>query len=166
MRHSAAARSVLLFVNLLAATVHADVRYSAKTNYTLHCQGCHGSDGIGALPERVPPLANSVGHFLRVPDGRRYLVQVPGVAYAAIDDADLAELLNFVLQNFSASQLPPSFQPYTAEEVARVRRGREDVVALRAKLATELHQYSGVCLWMPGDSSWASNCEGAYGPVH
>lgn len=166
MRHSGTT-GIAVSVLLLAASAasHADGHYSARTNYTLHCQGCHGADGLGSLPERVPPLANSIGNFLRVSDGRRYLVQVPGVAYAGLDDADLAQLLNYVLERFSAAQLPTEFRPYTAAEVTSVRREREDIVALRGRLTTELLKQSGVCVWVADDPAWASRCEGAYGPV-
>jgi hypothetical protein len=155
-----------VLVMLLAGSAHADVRYSAATNYTLHCQGCHGADGVGALPEGVPPLANSIGYFLQVPDGRRYLVQVPGAAFAAIDDAALAELLNYALQRFSPKQLPGTFRRYSAEEIASVRRSREDIPALRARLVAELRKDKDICLWVADDSTWASKCEGAYGSVN
>ena len=58
-------------------------------DYALNCQGCHRADGTGT-PGSVPPLAGSVGKFLRVPGGREYLGRVPGVAQAPLDDAALA----------------------------------------------------------------------------
>ncbi len=154
-----------MIVALHGAAAHSDARYNAKTNYILHCQGCHGVDGIGALPEKVPPLADSIGYFLHVPEGRRYLVQVPGAAYAAVDDEALAEVLNYVLLRFSAAQLPATFRPYSADEVARVRRSPEDIVSLRARLAAELREKQGICVWAGDGAAWGSGCGEAYGLV-
>jgi hypothetical protein len=57
-----------------------------------------------------------------VPGGREYLVQVPGAAQSELTDERLAEVLNWILRSFSAAELPPDFIPYTAPEVARLRR--------------------------------------------
>jgi hypothetical protein len=155
-----------MIVALHCAAAQSEARYNAKTNYILHCQGCHGADGVGALPESVAPLANSIGYFLRIPEGRRYLVQVPGAAYSAVDDAALAELLNYTLERFSAAQLPAGFRRYTAEDVARVRRSPENIVALRARLVAELREDHGVCAWVADDPLWGSECgEKSYGSV-
>jgi len=54
-------------------------------DYAVTCQGCHRADGAGT-PGTVPALAGSVGKFLRVPGGREFLVRVPGVAQAPLDD--------------------------------------------------------------------------------
>lgn len=121
--------------------------YSPQTNYVLHCQGCHGVDGIGGLPDEVPPLLDSIGYYLEVPEGRRFLIQVPGIAHAPISDLELAGLLNHILRKFSAKQLPPSFVPYTPEEVGLVRRSRADVVAARAQLVSTLREDRGVQMW-------------------
>jgi hypothetical protein len=125
--------------------------YSAKTNYILHCQGCHGADGIGGLPEKIPPLRDSMGHFLKVPGGRRFLIQVPGVAHAPVSDAEIAALLNFTLEQYSADQLPSPFLPYTEEEVARARREPTDIVVLRSELASMLLERFGVPIWTTAD---------------
>ena len=94
--------------------------WSAQTNYTLHCEGCHLADG-SASPGKVPALAGSVAQFLRAPEGRAYLVRVPGVANAQLDDAELASLLDWALRRFDAANLPADFVPYTADEVHRLR---------------------------------------------
>ncbi len=93
---------------------------SPDINYTLHCEGCHLADGSGS-PGKVPALAASVARFLRVPEGRAYLVRVPGVANAGLTDADLAALLDWTLRRFDAANLPASFVPYSADEVQRLR---------------------------------------------
>jgi mono/diheme cytochrome c family protein len=90
-------------------------------DYALNCQGCHRADGAGT-PGGVPALAGSVGRFLRRPGGREYLVQVPGVAQAPLDDAALAGVLNWILTRFDPEEVPADFVPYAAEEVGRLRR--------------------------------------------
>lgn len=108
-------------VALLAATPGAGAETIAgpRLDYVLQCRGCHGADGRGA-PDRVPDLAG-MARFLRVPGGRAYLVRVPGVAHALLDDAAVAALLNWTLARFAGDDLPADFQPYTAAEVARLR---------------------------------------------
>jgi len=105
---------------VLTGAATAAYAYSPATNYTLHCQGCHLADGT-ASADKVPALAGSVAQFLRVPEGRAFLVRVPGVANAQLADADLAALLDWTLRRFDAANLPADFVPYTADEVHRLR---------------------------------------------
>ena len=106
----------------------------ALQNYTLNCQGCHLADASG-MEGRVPRLRGEVGRFLHVPGGREYLIRVPGVATTPLDDAALAELMNWLLGEFSATELPDDFRPYTAAEVGALRRHPlVEVEAARARL--------------------------------
>ena len=124
----------LLAVFALAGGASAARAWSPETNYRLHCEGCHLESGA-ATPGKVPALAASVARFLRVPEGRAYLVRVPGVANAALGDADLAALLEWTLRRFDAADLPPDFAPYSAEEVHRWRAAPlVDVTAERVRL--------------------------------
>ncbi|HWW58176.1 MAG TPA: cytochrome c [Sphingopyxis sp.] len=92
----------------------------AKQNWMLSCQGCHRADATGT-PQTTPTMAGFVAKFLQVPGGREYLVQVPGVATAALSDADLAEVVNWSLVRFDAANVPADFRPYTPAEVGRLR---------------------------------------------
>ncbi len=92
----------------------------ARFHWTLQCRGCHRSDATGS-PGGAPNMAGTVARFLSVEGGREYLVRVPGVANAALDDAALAELLNWMLATFDPAHLPQEFRPYTAEEVGALR---------------------------------------------
>ena len=96
--------------------------------YAANCQGCHG---LGVSVNEIPALAGRVGYFVRIPEGREYLVQVPNVALNPGSDADIAALLNWILGTYSRAQLPPDFKPYTADEVGRLRLARIDVKARR-----------------------------------
>lgn len=111
----------------------------ARVNYMLNCQGCHGANGEGNKRTDVPRMRDQVGNFLRVPGGREYLVQVPGSANASVNDAQLAELLNWMLPSISADQLPKNFKPYTEAEIKALRYSpEEDVQGTREKLTKAL----------------------------
>jgi len=104
--------------------------------YALNCQGCHGHLGV-SVPE-IPALAGRIGYFVRIPEGRRYIVQVPNVALNPSSDEDIAEMLNWALVTYSRAQLPPGFRPYTAEEIGRLRKERIDVNARRRQIVDRL----------------------------
>jgi len=108
----------------------------AAQTYARNCQGCHGESGH-SVPE-IPELAGRVGYFTRIPEGRRYLVQVPNVALNPSSDADIAAVLNWLLVTYSRAELPPDFQPYTPSEVAELRRARIDVASTRRRVIEAL----------------------------
>jgi len=111
---------------------------SPELNYMLQCQGCHLPDGSGT-PGKVPALAGSMARFGAVPGGREFLVRVPGSAQSPLDDADLAELLNWMLRRFGPAEEAADFAPYSADEVARLRRAPlTDVDSVRRDLLEEL----------------------------
>jgi cytochrome c553 len=93
----------------------------AWQNWTLNCQGCHRPDGTGSAGT-TPSVAGTVAKFLSMPQGREYLTRVPGVATAPLSDADLSEVLNWMLWRFDRQDLPADFVPFSAGEVAGLRR--------------------------------------------
>jgi mono/diheme cytochrome c family protein len=107
----------------------------AWQNWTLNCQGCHRPDGSGT-EGTAPSLAGTVARFLSVPGGREYLGRVPGVATSALSNRDLAEVVNWMLWRFDREHLPAKFQPYTADEMARLRTAplRMEASQMRAAL--------------------------------
>jgi len=110
----------------------------AAQDYSRNCQGCHLANGRG-LPGLVPDLVDFVGYFTHLPEGRAFLVRVPGVAQAPLDDERLAAVLNWMLAAYSRKQLPPGFQPFTAAEVRRLRADiLTAVTAERERLVAEL----------------------------
>ena len=132
------ARAWAFALVLASSAAHAD----ARTDYMLNCQGCHADDGRGS-PGHVPDLRDELGLLLHVPGGREYLVQVPGSRSAAIDDAALAAVLNWMLPTFSAATLPPDFTPYTRSEIARLRSAPfEDTAAVRVRLLEAIGEQS------------------------
>lgn len=102
--------------------------WSARTNYALHCQGCHLADGR-ETPGLVPRLRGTVGLLAATPGGRDYLVRLPNVAAAPLDDRELAALLDWVVRAFGEQASPVG--PFAAEEVAARRRPLVDVEGAR-----------------------------------
>ena len=92
----------------------------AWQNWTLNCQGCHRVDGTGS-DTTAPSLAGTVAKFLWVPGGRDYLIRVPGVATSPLSDADLAEVMNWMLWRFDRADLPAHFEPFSAAEIGPLR---------------------------------------------
>jgi len=66
-------------------------------------------------------------------------VRVPGSSQSALSDAELAEVLNWMVREFD----PRDFVPYGAEEVARVRRPPlDDVDGVRRELLQRIDEAS------------------------
>jgi mono/diheme cytochrome c family protein len=123
---------------LLAAAAGAwagDDAAHARLQFLQHCSGCHLPDGSGSPAHGVPSMRGVLGEFLRVPGGREFIVQVPGVMNSALPDAEIARLMNWLLRAVSAETLPADLAPYTEQEIARLRGSRPaDILAARAAL--------------------------------
>ena len=110
---------------------------SPAQDYMLYCQGCHGSEAQG-VPGKVPPLAGSLNLFMRTPEGRDYLLRVPGAANSALSDDQLAAVLNWLAERYA---LPgeASVLSFTVTEVARLRHTPlPNVSARRAEVVRAL----------------------------
>lgn len=94
---------------------------SPRINYLLYCSGCHRVTGEGK-PPNVPTLHDELGRMLSVPEMRSYLVRIPGATQAPLSDAELAGVVNWLLQEFNADTLPADFQNLSAEEVTEARK--------------------------------------------
>lgn len=111
----------------------------AHQNYLLHCAGCHLPDGTGSAPNEVPTLHRIPGEFIKVPSGREFLAQVPGIVYSPLSDAEVAEILNYVLNRYSGAVLPDGFAPYTAQEVAGYRAVKPaSIMKVRERVIADL----------------------------
>lgn len=120
----------------LVSPAEADTR----TDYLLHCGGCHLQDGAGA-PDEVPSLRDTLGWIVSVPQGREYLARVPGASQSLLDDAKLAAVINWVLSEFNSATLADDFRPLTAAEVGEAR---SDVLMNPLKFRAELwRKYEG-----------------------
>lgn len=126
-------RRLLLASVLLSAPWRAVFAYEPQINYMLQCMGCHTPDGSGE-PGRVPSVRTTLVPFSKIPAGRRFLVQVPGVAQSTLSDAELACLLNWMIGHLSGPGRH-QFTPFSAAEVSHYRATPlTDVRTARAKL--------------------------------
>ena len=122
-----------------AAPVRPDAQSIAKTNsprslYVLHCAGCHAMDGSGSEQAQVPDMRR-IGQFLKHPEGRQFLIQVPGVMGSGLSDEEVAQVTNWVFTNLVTDINLQKFAPYTAAEIAKARaQPLNDVLATRARL--------------------------------
>lgn len=124
-------------------TVHAEERgynpASAREAWVLNCMGCHTGDAHG-ITGKVPPLTGELGHFVRLPEGREFVMRVPGASNSSLSDAELANVLNWLIDTRNADTRPADFRPYTAQEVAAKRRpALTDVAKHRKALIESLH---------------------------
>ena len=131
------------FTGSVVSGTQADINEDrARYHYQMFCQGCHTPDGSGV--NAVPPLKGMMGVFLRSQRGREFMVQVPGSATSKLDDAQLAEVLNWCIETFSSSSLVNGeYLPYTAEEVGRLRQSPlQEIEHTRAAVLADIAQLS------------------------
>ena len=129
---------VLLFPPLVQAKSPSEPSY----NYKLFCQGCHLPDGTGVLGE-VPSLVNNLSRYIKTPEGREFVVQVPGVMHALLTDVEVAELLNWLVKNFDDQFFEGGeFLPYSSQEVTNIRaKGYVDIVAKRKNILKKSYDF-------------------------
>jgi cytochrome c553 len=109
---------------------------SPALNYRLHCMGCHLDDGSGMPQRGIPSMKGVLGHFLRLPQSRALIVQVPGVMNTPLNDRQVAELMNWMLGQWAGDSLP-----YSEAEVRQLRASRpSDVARTRADVVRQLRQ--------------------------
>ena len=112
----------------LAATIEAGPR----SDYLLHCGGCHLENGAGNPPE-VPDLRRDIDWLAGSIEGRSYLTRVPGASQVPVSDARLAAILNWILDTYYPDGT--EVQSFTGAEVGRTRRQPlYDPLAARAAL--------------------------------
>lgn len=128
---------LLLACALVSAAAHGGD--FGRQNYVLRCAGCHLTDGSGHQANGIPDLRGSIGKFLYTPEGRAFLVQVPGTAHSPLSDQEVAEVLAWMLAAFSGNEMPPGAAPYTAAEVRALRTTAPvDVPGTRARVIDRL----------------------------
>ena len=126
-----------LLMSLVAFCFDASA-FEPQVNYMLQCMGCHTPDGRGE-PGRVPSVKETLLPFAKLTAGRSFLVQVPGSAQSTLSDAELAQLLNWMISNLSATK-SNRFSRFTAAEVAKYRHTPlVDVTAAREALLKQMN---------------------------
>lgn len=130
--------ALLLPLAAAAAEPSAPNATRARLHYVQHCIGCHHLDGAGAPDKGIPSMQGLLGRFAATTEGRDYIVQVPGVMNSPLNDADIAAMMNWLVPEMSPER-QARFAPYTADEIARLRKTRPaDVSAVRRRLIDTL----------------------------
>ena len=76
-----------------------------------------------------------MGHFTRIAEGRRYLVNVPGIVNSGLSVEETAAILNWMVETYGGASRPGDFRRFDAREVAELRARRpHDVMKLRAEV--------------------------------
>jgi len=108
---------------------------TARSDYIEQCGGCHGVEGRSA-PAQLPELKGRVGYFLCTPQARAYLVRLPNIAHSRItDNAQLADMLNYVVFALGGDSAPSAAKPFTGAEVAHERQFPLTSVSLKGERA-------------------------------
>ena len=110
-----------LCLALMAACLSAGAAAANPAqDYMLYCMGCHGPQAEG-VPGKVPPLAHTLGLYMKTPAGRNYVLRVPGAANSALSDSELAAVLNWLAVSYSPGESSADTPLFTPEEVAKLR---------------------------------------------
>jgi mono/diheme cytochrome c family protein len=134
MRLPRSARLAILAA--LVASAAGAQQYTPRVNYILHCAGCHGMTGEGSQVGGIPAFPHSVAYIASIDAGRTYMMHVPGVVSAGLSDAQIAEVTNYILAEWSDGA---AFTPFDAAEVTRRRAVPvSNVVEYRREVAGEL----------------------------
>jgi hypothetical protein len=131
------AAALLLSAGIARAEPELPRLTTPQSDYVEHCSGCHGMQGNSA-PAEIPVLRDRIGYFMCTPAGRDYLIRLPNVAYSAItDNQELADMMNFIVFGLGGQSAPKNARPFTAAEVARLRRdplATTSLVAVRERV--------------------------------
>ncbi len=129
-----------------AATAQAD----GHNVFISNCAVCHQPDGKGA-PSVYPPLADSVGRYVALKDGRAYIIDVVSFGmggkiesdgdrfegdmppWPQLSDQDVAEVLTYVLTGLNSKLLPADFKPISADEVKAERAKQLTAAGIHAE---------------------------------
>jgi len=169
-------RIVILIPALLVAG-HASIVPTQSTpadlgarTYATHCASCHGENGEG-VRGTYPPLARHAADLVSKITGRDYLIRLTlsgregeitvngerfvGVmpALAALDDGEIAAVLNYVVTAWDNYQrLPAPFDPFQGREISAARIPQiRNLVTFTAEQVTE------------GKTTYEHNCQDCHG---
>lgn len=121
----------------LAAPVLSAQEYSASVNYQLRCAGCHGQDGMGVPNGGIPPFPGFIDGFFQHEPSRLYLMHVPGVNSASLSDNEIAQVMNYVGEQWG--EPGAERRPFSAEEVKQLRSTEvQDLLVLRRAVTAEM----------------------------
>jgi mono/diheme cytochrome c family protein len=135
-------------------------RADGRNVFISNCAVCHQPDGKGA-PGVYPPLANSVGRFVALKDGRTYLIDAMSFGmggkiesggdsfegdmppWPQLSDADVAQTLTYVLTGLNSKLLPADFKPISADEVKAERAKQLTAAAVHSERDSLIKEMAG-----------------------
>ena len=153
---------VVLLILLLGFGTTLKASAAGERIFAANCAVCHQGDGRG-VAGLYPPVAESIGSYVALSQGRAYLVRVVsfglmgpisahGQSYdgfmqpwTRLSDEEIAQVLNYVLTNFNRDLLPKDFAPISGAEAKELRAGHltfEQVHADRETLMKALSSKS------------------------
>lgn len=114
---------------------------SPRALYLLRCSGCHRANGEGSPSGGVPPLPGYFGPMAADPDGRLYIAHVPGVSAARLNEAQLAKVLNYLIDEWG--QQPDRVTPdyFTVKELRALKATPvQDIVEFRRGIVKRMEE--------------------------
>lgn len=139
MRRNIAVLVACVFASAASTPMTLAADRAARYHFLLRCSGCHGVEGEGVRTGGIPEFHNFVGAFAGDDAGRTYVLHVPGVKGANLNDTDIAAVMNYVMMTWGGTSIRGTFVPFTAEEVRQRRAVRiTDVVAMRRVIVQRL----------------------------
>ena len=160
--HRPAVTGGILLVVLLGFGTPGKAASAGERIFVANCEVCHQADGRG-VAGLYPPVAESIGSYVALPQGRAYLVHVVSFgmmgpvsahgrkydgfmqSWTRLSDQEIAQVLNYVLTNFNRDLLPKAFAPISGAEAKELRAGHltfEQVHADREALMKALSSKS------------------------
>ena len=103
---------------VLSLLLAGGAQAGARSDYLLHCGGCHLESGAGNPPE-VPDLRRDIDWLAGSVEGRSYLTRVPGASQVPISDARLAAVFNWILDSYYPDSA--GVRRFTGDEIGRTR---------------------------------------------
>ncbi|MFK7830335.1 MAG: cytochrome c [Congregibacter sp.] len=107
--------AVTLFLVLVAI---GTAQATPRSDYLLHCGGCHLENGQGTPPE-VPDLRQDLDWLAASAAGRSYLTRVPGASQVPLSDQRLAGIYNWIFSVYYPLQTDIAL--FSAEEITATR---------------------------------------------
>ena len=135
-------RGAFLVAALLTVGPPLAVAADPHIEYMLDCMGCHQANGAG-VPGKVPDMRRALRPLSGTAAGRRYLIEVPGVAQAPLSNVELAGLLNWMIHHLGDVSGPKHSTAFTAAEVAAYRKTPlVEVAATRQRLLAQAQMHA------------------------
>ncbi|AFT68448.1 Cytochrome c, mono-and diheme variant [Alloalcanivorax dieselolei B5] len=134
-------RIIFTMLMALGGLIIPPAQADPRNDFLLHCSGCHRPDGAGTEVGGIPDFRGYVSSFLMTPEGRHYILQVPGVIGSGLSDRRLTEVMNYVLTTWGQPEHIEASGLLSEQEVRTLRADvLEDVVGYRREVVKALRE--------------------------